>query len=169
MIPTTEKQGNFSSHIAGLRYGEVENTGSSSYWTTTLKKGNTMFHSILAIDLNATELRTVAGAPGEHVLDTAARALSAEYAEVTLITDTLAIATDAYGSAYVNPLMTAMASRLVGQQWPVYGSATFVRYTDDDTVPLTPADISRLTQLAQDDNVRIVAGSIQRNRSLDLV
>lgn len=128
-----------------------------------------MFHSILAIDLNATGVRTVAGAPGEQALDTAARALNAEFAEVTLITETLAIATDADGSPYVNPLMTAMASRLVGQEWPVYGSATFVRYTDDDIVPLTPADISRLTLLAQNDNVKIVSGSIRRNRSLDLV
>lgn len=168
MIATTQAR-NFSSHIAGLRYGEVEITGSSSYWTTTLKKGNTMFHSILAIDLNSTEVRTVAGTPGEYVLETAARALNAQFAEVTLITETLAIATDVDGSPYVNPLMTAIASRLAGQEWPVYGSATFVRYTDDDIVPLAPVDISRLTRLAQNDHVQIVSGSIRRNRSLDLV
>jgi len=147
----------------------VEIIGSSSYWTTTLKKGNTMFHSILAIDLNATEVRTVAGTPGEHALETAARALEANLTEVTLFGETLAIVSDAYGSPYINPLMTAMASRLVGFEFPVYGSAVFARYTEDDTVALTPADISRLTALSNDDSVRIVAGSIRTNRSLDLV
>ncbi|KQM36823.1 hypothetical protein ASE56_10435 [Microbacterium sp. Leaf203] len=142
-----------------------------------LKKGTSMFHYTVAVGLNDSVPTIADCRPGEHLANEAARAIDADIVEFSYLPDAsheqvvCVVASNSYGSPYLNPLLTAIVSRLRGEFHPVYGSGTLLASSDDYMIlPLTPAQAQRMVHLCDDVEVRELAEALQATRSsYDLV
>ncbi|MBN9209563.1 MAG: hypothetical protein J0H96_13020 [Microbacterium ginsengisoli] len=136
-----------------------------------------MFHYTVAVGLNDSAPTIADCRPGEHLAKDAARAINAAFIEVSYLPDVshenivCVVASDSDGSPHLNPLLTAMVSRLRGEFHRVYGSGTLLVSNDDyDVEPLTPVQAQRMFDLCHDVEVRELAEALQATRaSYDLV